>query len=67
MGKEIVRDLCYSWRGVRRRPAPPLLAILALTLGIGVSAAVFSIVNAVALQPLPYKDSGRVVMQDADK
>jgi hypothetical protein len=62
MGKEIVRDLFYAWRAGRKRPAPPLLAILALTLGIGVSTAVFSIVNAVALQPLPYKDAGRVVM-----
>jgi len=62
MDKEIVRDLFYAWRAGRRHPVPPLLAILALTLGIGVSTAVFSIVNAVALQPLPYKDAGRVVM-----
>jgi putative ABC transport system permease protein len=62
MGKEIVRDLFYAWRVGRKRPAPPLLAILALTLGIGVGTAVFSIVNAVTLQPLPYKDAGRVVM-----
>ena len=62
MGKQILRDLLYGWRVGRKRPAPPLLAILALTLGIGVSTAVFSIVNAVALQSLPYKDAGRVVM-----
>ncbi len=62
MGNEIVRDLFYAWRAGRKRPAPPLLAILALTLGIGVSTAVFSIVNAVALQSLPYRDASRVVM-----
>lgn len=62
MGKEIVRDLFYAWRVGRKRPASSLLAILALTLGIGVGTAVFAIVNAVVLQPLPYKDAGRVVM-----
>ncbi len=44
MGKQILRDLFHGRRVVRKRPVPPLLAILALTLGIGISTAVFSIV-----------------------
>src|SRR5690349_24437492 len=60
--EEFGHDLRYGWRVLRARPTPPLLPITALTLGIGVGTAIFSIVNAVLIQPLPYREPSRLVM-----
>src|SRR6266542_3559335 len=60
--ERIRQDLRFGWRVLRARPTPSLLAVAALALAIGVGTAIFSIVNAVLLQPLPYRDAGRVVM-----
>jgi putative ABC transport system permease protein len=54
-------DLVYAMRALLRRPGFALAAILSLALGIGVTVSIFSVVNAVALRPLPYRDSGRLV------
>ena len=55
------RDLRYGARSLARNGGFTLGAVITLGLGIGVTTAVFSIVNTVLLQPLPYRDSDRLV------
>lgn len=55
------RDLTYAARALARRPGFTLAAGLSLALGIGATTAVFSVLNAVALRPLPYADGSRLV------
>ena len=55
------RDVRYGARSLARNGSFTLAAVTTLALGVGVTTAVFSIVNAVLLQPLPYRDSDRLV------
>ncbi|HEV3075402.1 MAG TPA: ABC transporter permease [Thermoanaerobaculia bacterium] len=54
-------DLRFSLRALARTPGFTLTAVLTLGLGIGCTAAVFSVVDAIVLRPLPYADAGRLV------
>ncbi|WP_221030404.1 ABC transporter permease [Actomonas aquatica] len=57
---DLWRDLRFAARSLLRTPGFALLAILTLGLGVGVNTAMFSVVNGVALKPLPYRDADQV-------
>lgn len=52
----VVQDLTYTLRSLKRRPAQTAVLLLTLALGIGVNSAMFSVVSAVLLRPLPYPE-----------
>ena len=59
--ESLLNDVRYGFRAMRRSPAFSLVVILTFALGVGVNTAIFSVVNAVLIKPLPYPDSERLV------
>ena len=57
----MLSDLRYAWRALWKSPTTTLGAMLALALGIGSTTTMFGLLNAVALRPLPYPESDRIV------
>ncbi len=64
---ETLRDIAYAWRGLRKAPGFAAAAVATLALGVAANAAIFSVANALLVQPLPFRDPDRLLFVWADQ
>src|SRR5215470_4916562 len=60
--KQFLDDLLYAARGFAKNPGFTVAAVLSLAIGIGTTTAIYSVLSALLLHPLPYKDAERLVI-----
>src|SRR5262252_5662427 len=60
--ENLVRDARQAWRGIWKNPGFSAVAIATLALGIGANSAIFSVINAALLRPLPYSKPHQLVL-----
>jgi putative ABC transport system permease protein len=58
----LIQDIRYGARMLRKSPALSMVAVISLALGIGANTAIFSVINAILLESLPYDDPGGIVL-----
>jgi predicted permease len=65
--ESLVQDVRFAFRMVRKSPGFAAVAVVTLALGIGANTALFSVINGVLLNPLPFPNAGRIVAMFQDK
>ena len=63
----LMKDIRFGMRSLLRRPGFAAIAVITLALGIGINTALFSVVNGVLLNPLPFPNADQMVVFDQSK